>query len=141
MNFSRFQKKNIIVVALVFSSSIFSVYAATFDTAAWIPYWRKSDGASSTLTNIKKLTQISPFAYELQDDGSIKNSLKIEEDPWPSLIAEAKKNNVKVYPSILSYPNTASGKKAVLTLLSNKKKRQAHVAEIRKLVKDNSKKE
>jgi spore germination protein YaaH len=73
----------------------------------------------------------------LQDDGTLKNALKIEEDPWVTLIAAAKKKKVKVYPSILSYTDTLSEKKAVYTLLSTKKKRQAHVKDIVTLVKKN----
>ncbi len=124
----------LIVTALISTSA--PVFA--FEKAVWIPYWRKTDGASSTLQNIKSVTQISPFAYELQNDGTITNALKIESAPWPDLIKEAKKNKVKIYPSILSYPNNETGKKAVLTLLSDKKKRQAHVKEIAALVKKNN---
>lgn len=114
-----------------------SLSAATFDTAVWIPYWRKTEGASSTLQNLNKVTQISPFAYELQADGSIKNAAKIEEEPWSTLLAEAKKKNVKIYPSILSYPHNTTEKNAFLAFISNKKKRQAHVKEIVALVKKN----
>jgi spore germination protein len=112
-------------------------FAATpvFDKAVWIPYWRKTDGASTTLLNIRTLTQISPFAFELQNDGSLKNALKIEEEPWVTLMAEAKKNNVKVYPSILSYPQNTKEKYNVYLLLSQKKKRAAHVQEIVALTK------
>lgn len=124
--------------ALIFSAlSCETLFAASFDKAVWIPYWRKTEGASTTLANISSVTQLSPFAYELQDDGTIKNSMKIEEEPWTTLITTARKNKVKLYPSILSYPSTASGKKAVLTLLKDKKKRQAHVKEIVALVKTN----
>jgi len=127
------------ILTLLLLQTITQSFAATapFDKAVWIPYWRKGEGASTTLQNLNKLTQISPFAYELQTDGSIKNALKIGEEPWTTLIAEAKKKKVKVYPSILSYPSTTSEKKAVYDLLSNKKKRQAHVKEIVALVKNN----
>ncbi len=121
-------------LGLTFASST-SLFA--FDTAVWIPYWRKTEGVSSTLLNLNKVTQISPFAYELQADGSIKNAMKIEEEPWTTLMAEAKKKNVKIYPSILSYPRTTTEKNAFLTFISNKKKRQAHVKEIVTLVKKN----
>lgn len=116
-----------------------SVFAATtvFDKAAWIPYWKKTDGASSTLANLDKLTQISPFAYELQNDGTIKNVLKIEEEPWTSLIVEAKKKNIKIYPSILSYPHDETEKQMQYNLLAQRKRRQAHVKEIVTLVKKN----
>lgn len=121
----------------IFLSLMDGVYAASFDKAIWVPYWRKTDGASSTLAHLSSVTQISPFAFELQSDGTIKNALKIDEEPWPTLIKEAKKQNIKIYPSILSYPNTATEKRAVLTLLSDKKKRQAHVKTIVALVKKN----
>ena len=130
--------KHFFITVLLLQSIVVS-YAATstFDKAAWIPYWRKDNGASTTLQNLSKLTQISPFAYELQTDGTIKNALKIDEEPWLSLIAEAKKKKIKIYPSILSYPSTKTEKDLVFALLSNKKKRQAHVKEIVALVKKN----
>ena len=94
-----------IVVAIFLLFSFETALAATFDRAVWIPYWRKTEGASSTLLNLSSVTQISPFAFELQSDGTIKNALKIEEEHWPTLIAEAKKKKEKVYPIILTYPH------------------------------------
>ncbi len=130
-----------IIFGLLFASisGIPSALAATqtFDKAIWIPYWRKTEGVSSTLANLSSVTQISPFAYELQTDGSIKNVLKIEEEPWVTLIAEAKKKNIKIYPSILSYPHNEKEKNIQYLLLAQKKKRQAHVKEIVALVKKN----
>lgn len=127
--------KKLLIGILLVESLTFS-YAA-FDTAIWIPYWRKDEGASSTLANLDKVTQISPFAYELQTNGTIKDALKAGEEPWTTLIKEAKKKKIKIYPSILSYPQTSSEQNSVYILLSQKKKRQAHVAEIVALVKKN----
>lgn len=112
-----------------------SVSAATFDKALWIPYWRKTEGASSTLANLNVVTQISPFAFELQPDGTIKDALRMGQEPWTTLIKEARKKKIKIYPSILSYPSTLTEKKAVYDLLSNKKRRDAHIKEIVALVK------
>ncbi len=116
-----------------------TVSAATFERAIWIPYWQKTAGASTTLANLKSVTQISPFAFELQYDGSIKNALKIEEEPWATLISEARKhkkpNAIKIYPSILSYPQTQKEKDAMYILLSQKKKRDANIKDIVDLVK------
>jgi spore germination protein YaaH len=117
--------------------SLETAYAASFDKAVWIPYWRKTDGASTTLQNLSAVTQISPFAYELQTDYTIKNSLKIEQEPWVTLIQEAKKKKVKVYPSILSYPHNEKEKYLFFLLMAQRKKRQAHVQEIVTLVKQN----
>lgn len=129
-------KKILITFLLLSTTSPILFSATTFDKAVWIPYWRKTEGASTTLANLDKVTQISPFAFELQAvDGTIKNALKIEQEPWTTLITEAKKKKIKIYPSILSYPSTAKEKDQVLTLLSQKKKRQAHVKDIVALVK------
>lgn len=115
-----------------------NVFAAiTFDKAVWIPYWRKTEGASTTLANLDKVTQISPFAFELQNDGTIKNVLKIDEEPWTTLIAEAKKKKVKVYPTILSYPHNKMEKDIQYLLLAQRKSRKAHVQAIVDLVKKN----
>lgn len=132
--------RNITIVSSLLVASIPFLFAATkttFDKAVWIPYWQKTAGASSTLSNLNVLTQISPFAFELQVDGSIKNVLKIEEEPWTTLIAEAKKKKVKIYPTILSYPHNDTEKNAQYLLLAQRKKRQAHVKDIVALVKKN----
>jgi spore germination protein YaaH len=122
----------ILISVLDFS---FAVTKTTFEKAVWIPYWRKTEGASSTLANLNKLTQISPFAFELQTDGTIKNVLKIEEEPWTTLIVEAKKKKIKVYPTILSYPHNEKEKYIQYLLFAQRKTRQAHVKDIVALVK------
>lgn len=120
---------------LSISNQVFS--ATTFDKGIWIPYWRKEEGASTTLANLDKVTQISPFAYELQNNGEIRNVLKIEDEPWKTLIVEAKKKNIKIYPSILSYPHNYEDQYSFYLLMAQRKKRQAHVKEIVDLVKKN----
>lgn len=117
------------------STFVFGATTPKLDVAVWIPYWQKTAGASTTLANLDKVTQISPFSFELQLDGTIKNALKIEEEPWTTLLAEARKKKVKIYPSILSYPSTQKEKQSVYDLLSSKKKRTAHIQEIVALVK------
>lgn len=127
-----------LIIGSLFVVSLFEISsAAVFEKAVWIPYWRKTEGASTTLANLNTITQISPFAYELQANGSIKNALKAQEEPWTSLIAEAKKKKVKVYPSILSYPQTAAEQYSVYLLMAQKAKRKQHVADIVALVKKN----
>lgn len=115
------------------------LFAATpiFEKALWIPYWRKTEGVSTTLANLSSVTQISPFAFELQTDGTIKNVLKINEEPWTTLIVEAKKKKIKIYPSILSYPHNEKEKNIQYLLLAQRKSRKAHVQDIVTLVKKN----
>jgi len=131
--------RKLLLTAILLSSTYVGVFSATtpFEKAIWIPYWQKTAGASTTLANLKSLTQISPFAFELQTDGTIKDALKINEEPWVSLIAEAKKKKVKVYPTILSFPHNEKEKNIQYLLLAQKKKRTAHVKDIVALVKKN----
>lgn len=127
--------KIFIFSVVLVSLSLETVFSATFEKAVWIPYWRKTEGASTTLANIKSLTQISPFSFELQNDGSIKNALKMDEEPWTTLLQSARKQNIKIYPSILSYPKTEKEKQYVYALLSSKTRRTAHIKDIVTLVK------
>jgi spore germination protein YaaH len=123
-------------VALMVAIS-FPYASAAFETAVWIPYWRKEEGVASTIANLNKVTQISPFAYELQNDGTIKDAMIASKEPWPTLIAQAKKKKVKIYPTILSYAQTRTEQEGMLLLLSQKKKRQQHVSDIVSLVRKN----
>lgn len=123
---------------IFFTANLNAATKTTFDIGIWIPYWQKTAGASSTLANLDKVTQISPFAYELQQDGSIKDALKAKEEPWPTLIKEARKKGIKVYPSILSYAQTDKEQYNMYLLLAQKKKRAAHVQAIADLVKKNN---
>lgn len=127
--------KRVVLYFLISISCVVEAHSATFEKAIWIPYWQKTAGASTTLANLDKVTQISPFAFELQLDGSIKNALKLEDEPWTTLIKEAKQKKIKIYPSILSYPQTNKDKYAIYLLLAQKKKRDAHIKEIVALVK------
>lgn len=99
--------------------------AATFTKAAWIPYWRKDAGASTTLANLSSFTEISPFSYEVTETGSLKDAAKIREEPWASLLKDAQKRGIKVYPSILWID-----RKAMETVLNNKTERKYHIEEI-----------
>lgn len=130
--------KRLFVFCLVSISMTTSLFAATtsFDKAIWIPYWQKTAGASTTLANLNALTQISPFAFELQADGSIKNALKIEEEPWTTLITASKKKKIAVYPTILSYPHNPTDQYSQYLLLAQRKRRIAHEQEIVALVKN-----
>jgi spore germination protein YaaH len=115
-----------LLLPFLFLCCFSTTYAGTsFSTAAWIPYWKKNDGASTTLANITSFTEISPFSYEVTDTGSLKDASHIREEPWTSLIADAKKRGIKVYPSILWIDRDAMEK-----ILNNKKERKLHIEEI-----------
>lgn len=116
-----------LLIGTLFSFFLISpLYAATtFTKAAWIPYWRKDDGASTTLANLSTFTEISPFSYEVTETGSLKDAARIREEPWKSLLLDAQKRGIKVYPSILWID-----RKAMETILNDKIERKYHIEEI-----------
>jgi spore germination protein YaaH len=103
------------------------------EVSGWIPYWRKATGTAEALAHLNTFTEINPFGYTLKKDGTIFDAGKLGEEPWTTLIAEAKKKKIRVIPTIMS------GDGATLhTLLSNQKSRIALEDAIVALVKQNN---
>ncbi len=116
----------LIIVSTFLPLSLFAESKETpLTVAGWLPYWKKDEAASSTLQYLSKLNEISPFSYTVNTNGTLKNPMKTGEEPWLTLFAAARKNGVKIYPSILW-----TDKNQIETILSNKKKRSAHIDEI-----------
>lgn len=104
----------------VFFLAPFSAHAGTFEVSGWIPYWRTATGTADVLPHLDKLTEVNPFVYTLKSDGTLSDNGKLDEEPWKSFIAEAKRKKVRVIPTIM----TSNG--ALLhEILSNQKKRIA----------------
>ncbi len=104
-----------------------------FEVTGWIPYWRAEKGVADTLPHLDLLTEINPFVYTLKSDGTIVDNSNMQAEPWTTLIAEARKKNVKVIPTIMS------GDGATMhALLSNQASRIALEDRIAALVKENN---
>ena len=69
--------------------------------AGWIPYWKKTQGADSLDGNLKLFSEINPFAFGVNDDGTLSDKMKLQDAPWPKLFSDAKQKNVAVVPTIL----------------------------------------
>lgn len=69
--------------------------------SGWLPYWSKTDGAGTLEPNLPLFSEINPFAFEVNADGSIKDTLKFESAPWPDLRNAANKNDIAVIPTLL----------------------------------------
>ena len=100
--------------------------------AGWLPYWKKTEAASSTIGHFSTLSEISPFSYTVKKDGTLFNPMKTDEEPWLSLFTEARKQKVKIYPTILW-----NDKDNIEIILNSKKRRASHIASIVSEVKKN----
>ncbi len=117
-----------------FETSIFAlIKQAPLVIAGWLPYWKKTEAASSTIGHFSTLSEISPFSYTVKKNGDLFNPMKTGEEPWLSLFIEARKQKVKIYPTILW-----GERDAMELILNNKKKRTAHISSILSEVKKNN---
>ena len=92
--------------------------AAAFEFSGWIPYWREDAGVADVKKNLDKLHEINPFGYIVQTDGTVHDAMGIADEPWRSLIAEAKKKKVRVVPTVMW-----SDTEAMHRILSNQETR------------------
>lgn len=120
-----------IAVAFLFLAPAFAqAQTASYEVSGWIPYWREEKGVAEALANLDKLNEINPFGYVVQDDGLIVDMMGIADEPWKTLIAEAKKRKVRVIPTVMWCNPDAMHK-----ILSVQKTRIALEDEITALVK------
>lgn len=123
-------KITLLVASAIFFAPAFS-HAATFEVSGWIPYWRTATGTADVMPNLDKLTEINPFVYTVKSDGTLVDNGSLNEEPWKSLIAEAKRKKVRVIPTVMW-----SDREAMHRILSDTKERIALEDRIAALVKN-----
>lgn len=101
------------------------------EVSGWLPYWRKATSTADMRAHLDTFTEINPFGYTVKNDGTLFDAMKIDEEPWTSLIAEAKKKKIRVIPTVMW-----SNGEAIHRILSNQKTRIALEDEITALVKE-----
>lgn len=124
------------VTTIAFTSLAPAAYAAkktsSLEVSGWIPYWRTEAGTKEARANLAKMTEVNPFAYSVRTDGSLADTAKLGGADWQRLIKDAKKQGVKVIPTIM-WSDTEN----IHAVLANPTTRAAHVAGIKKVVEDN----
>ena len=119
-----------ITISILFVASPMLAAAATPATAklvyaGWIPYWAKASGTPDAIAHITTFRSLSPFSYEVEDDGTIGDSMKLAAAPWTDLMQIAAQKKVKIIPSILW-----TNGDAILATLSATTSRKAHEDDI-----------
>jgi len=104
----------------------------SFEISGWIPYWRSATGTQDVSPHLSILTSVMPFGYTVKSNGTLVDTAKLTEEPWTSFIAAAKKNKVRVIPTVMWGNGTA-----IHEILSNAKSRIALEDEIVKIVMQN----
>lgn len=119
-------KRLVLLILLIATPTI----AAGFEVSGWIPYWKVKEGAADARRHLDQLTEINPFSYVVNEEGKIKDLAKMKQSAWTKLIKEAKRQKVRVVPTVM----WSDGAKTH-AILSNQESRNKLVREIANLVK------
>lgn len=96
-----------------------------FEVSGWIPYWAEAKGVADVTPHLSELTEINPFGFSVKTDGTLADTLTIEDPTWQALISQARAQNVRVVATIM-WSDTGS----IHNVLSNPALRAAHVQSI-----------
>lgn len=117
---------SLIIAGLINIPAItFAAVPSNFTISAWIPYWAKTAGTKSATDRIKYFSELHPFSFEVEPDGTIIDKMKLDQTPYKELIQTAKKNNVKIVPTFLW-----TGPIAMKNTFSDPAKTQIHIDRI-----------
>lgn len=94
--------------------------------SGWLPYWKEASSTADALAHIDQLTEINPFVYVLQKDGTIQDMAGIADEPWRSLITVAKAKKVRVIPTIMT--SDTAGLHAILSSPSRRVQLEEDIA-------------
>ena len=101
------------------------------EVSGWLPYWRKATSTLDAAAHLTAFTEINPFGYTVKQDGTLYDAMKVDEAPWPALIASAKAKKIRVIPTVMWSNGTA-----IHEVLSNAESRIALEDALAKLVKE-----
>lgn len=69
--------------------------------SGWVPYWAKDKGIQSLEGKLDLFSEINPFAFHVDTSGNISDPSGVDGSSWSWIIKEAKKESVRVVPTIL----------------------------------------
>ncbi len=121
---------------VTFTKEINDIIKKPFTVGVWIPYWQRDKGVAQAIDKIKQIDIVSPFAYEMTPTGTFKDTLKLDQEPYKSLIDTAHANKKLVVPSILWWAVGDQGRSDVDFVLKDSDLRWAIRYDILKAVKD-----
>jgi spore germination protein YaaH len=92
---------------------------------AWLPYWRSDQAIDSAREHISHFNQLSPFSYEVKDNGSLVDPFRRNKARWDNFFEYARSCSIKLIPTIF-WTNTG----AMHTMLSQADNRDRHINQI-----------
>ena len=94
-------RKFFLLTIFILSIAPLGASAAKFEYSGWLPYWREASSTADAMAHLSQLTEINPFGYIVQPDGTVMDAMGVADEPWKSLIAAAKAKKVRVIPTVM----------------------------------------
>ncbi|MFT5849798.1 MAG: hypothetical protein ACI9H6_000617, partial [Patiriisocius sp.] len=101
------------------------------DVAGWLPWWSAEEGIRDVERNMDDIDILYPFVYEVDSDGDLVAKADLESDDWGDMFDEARDERVEIIPTVMWFDGDE-----IHAVLSDKKKRNAHIDEIVDMVDD-----
>ncbi len=102
--------------------------AAKLQYGAWLPFWQAKVGQQDVAIHLASLNEVSPFSYEIGNNGALIDSLHIAGGAWDGWMSAVRDMGVKIIPTIAWFDSDGIEK-----LLSSTKSRQAEEDKITSL--------
>ncbi len=113
------------------STAMTPAATGAFEFSGWVPDWRAASATQDVLPHLTQLKNVMPFALSVSSEGKLIDRTGItNKEPWLSFIQEAKRQGVRVVPTVM----WGNGDE-IHNVLSNTAKRIALEDEIANLVK------
>ncbi len=113
--------------------SLTGPYTGPLEFSGWVPDWRLASASLDVLPHVNQLKSVMPFAFEVNDDGTIRDTAELSKNEWPTIIAAAKAAKSRVVPTVMWGDGVA-----MQNVLSNATTRVALEDAIANLVKTNN---
>lgn len=108
-------------------------YTGPLEFSGWIPDWRLASASIDVMPHLSQFKSVMPFAYEVNDDGTIRDTSELSKNEWPQIIAAARASKTRIVPTVM----WGNGQ-AMQNVLSNPTARVALEDSIANLVKANN---
>lgn len=122
------------IAALLLTAMPVVTNAATktsFEVTGWLPYWRSATSTADVLPHLADMTEVNPFVFTVKSDGSLVDNGHMSTSTWPSFIAAAQAQHVRVIPTIMM-----SDPDAIHAQIDTKAHRDAFASTIVSMVND-----
>lgn len=81
--------------------------AGDLEVAGWIPYWRDSQGIKDATKHLGDIDTVYPFAFTVQNDGTIKDHAKLSAKEWKAFMKKARSEDVEIIPTVMTSDGAA----------------------------------